>query len=72
MTKIIIEIKGGVLTNVISNEHIEYVVVDWDNIEAGDEIPDETDFMDAEFVHNIFEPLVTLRIDQILKDEEDE
>jgi hypothetical protein len=72
MTKIIIEVKGGLVTNVISNEHIEYVVVDWDNIEAGDEVPNETDFMDAEFVYNIYEPLVRYSIDQTLKNTEDE
>lgn len=38
MTKIIIEIENGVLTNVISNEKIQYKLIDWDNVKQGDKI----------------------------------
>lgn len=36
--KIIIEVKGGMVTTVLANTPIEYVLVDWDNINQGDDI----------------------------------
>lgn len=40
--RVIIEVSGGNVQNVYADdEHVEFMLVDWDNIEAGDE-PDET------------------------------
>jgi len=65
MTKLIIEIRGGVLTRVTSNITIKYVLVDWDNIEAGDEFPEE--FYPVDNVSlDIDKMLIGLRIDNIL------
>lgn len=37
MQKIVIEVRGGVLTTVYSeNDDLDITVVDWDNIEGGD------------------------------------
>lgn len=44
-TKIIIEIKGGNVQSVYSSREIEYLIVDFDNIEAGDSIPGMNDFI---------------------------
>ena len=38
MTKIMIEIKGGNLQGVTSTEPIEYLLLDYDNLEAGDSL----------------------------------
>lgn len=38
MTKIIIEIENGVLSNVISNDNVQYKLIDWDNVKQGDKI----------------------------------
>jgi len=68
MTKLIIEIREGVLTRVTSNitiEPIEYVLVDWDNINDGDEFPEE--FYPVDNVSlDIDKMLIGLRIDNIL------
>lgn len=73
MTKVIIEIKGGVLNNVIADGPIEYILVDWDNIEQGDEFPKMKDFRQADnVVSNIEASLTWLRIDNILKNRENE
>jgi hypothetical protein len=66
---IIIEVKGGVVTNVISDDPIGYILVDWDNIEQGDEFSSMEDFRQADLiVDNIEEALTSLRINNILKD----
>jgi hypothetical protein len=36
MTRILIEVNGGMITNIISTAPIEIITVDWDNIQAGD------------------------------------
>lgn len=73
MTKIILEVNGGIVTNVIADGPVEYVLVDWDNIEAGDEFPTEEDFREADtIVDSIQESLISLRIDNILKNREDD
>jgi hypothetical protein len=42
-TKILIIVRGGVVQDVISTEPVEYILKDWDNIDAGDEFnPNET------------------------------
>ena len=46
MTKVIIVISGGCLYQVFSNEPIEYVNIDYDNIDAGDQVPDAFDSED--------------------------
>lgn len=72
-TKIILEVNGGVLGNVIADKPIQYVLVDWDNIKQGDEFPTMEDSMQADIiVDNIEKTLTALRIDNILKDNEDE
>jgi uncharacterized UPF0146 family protein len=41
--KVIVEIEGGLVTDVTSNlkqDDIDLYVVDWDNIKAGDDVPD--------------------------------
>lgn len=68
MTKIILEVNGGIVTNVIADGPVEYVLVDWDNLEAGDEFPTEEDFREADTIVDIIEEsLISLRIDNILK-----
>lgn len=72
MTKIILEVNGGIVTNVIADGPVEYVLVDWDNLEQGDEFPTEEDFREADtIVDSIQESLISLRIDNILKNRED-
>lgn len=51
MTKLIIEIKGGLLQSVYSNEPIEYILVDHDNIEAGDEFEKKHQEQDGLFLN---------------------
>ena len=41
MTKVIIVISGGCLSSVYSDETIEYKLIDYDNIEAGDPIDED-------------------------------
>jgi hypothetical protein len=48
---IIIEIKGGCLTGVHATEEIDYVLLDHDNIEQGDEPTTEMDSQDSKFEH---------------------
>jgi hypothetical protein len=36
MTRILIEVNGGVITRITSTAPIEIITVDWDNIQAGD------------------------------------
>lgn len=53
MAKIVIEIVGGNLQNVYADMPLEVVVVDWDNIGAGDCPPEKLLFADgttAEYV----------------------
>ena len=38
MTKVMITIRGGVLQSVTSTEEIEYLLVDHDNLDAGDSV----------------------------------
>jgi uncharacterized UPF0146 family protein len=41
--KVIVEISGGMVTDITTNlkqNDIDVYVVDWDNINAGDEVPD--------------------------------
>ena len=70
MIKIILEVNGGIVTNVIADGPVEYVLVDWDNLEAGDEFPTEQDYRSAVITDDLEKSLTTLRIDNILKNEE--
>jgi hypothetical protein len=36
MTRILIEIRGGNIQNIIANENVEIVIVDYDNMKCGD------------------------------------
>jgi len=47
MTKVLIEVSGGCIRNIISNDDIQYLIVDFDNIEAGDEISEDFNFQDV-------------------------
>jgi len=67
MTKIIIEIKGGIVTNVIADGPIEYILVDWDNLEREDKFPEMEDFRQAEEVDYIERSLTSLRIDNMFE-----
>jgi len=58
--KLILVIKGGVLQSVISNTEIEYVLVDWDNIDAGDDFPTEVDYLSSAVAKDIDTYLLTL------------
>lgn len=49
-TKIIIEIKGGILQSVTSNEEVEYVLFDHDNIREGDPFPTDHDAMAQDII----------------------
>lgn len=40
-TQIVIEVKKGIVQQVASNQDIEYVLLDWDNIQEGEEFPTE-------------------------------
>ena len=72
--KIILEVEGGIVKNVISTEPLEYIIVDWDNLEAGDDFPEMEDFRDDIIVTPDIEgSLLSLRVDNILKyNDEDE
>lgn len=61
MTKIIVVIKGGMLQSVISDSDVQYVIMDFDNVEIGDPYPGPTDFYDSDFVtNNIDEHLLSM------------
>jgi hypothetical protein len=49
MNKVMITIRGGVLQSVTSTEHVQYLLVDHDNIEAGDSVSFE-DFQTEDFL----------------------
>lgn len=66
---IIIEVKDSIVQNVISDDSLGYILVDWDNIEQGDEFPGMEDFIYAKVVDNIEKALTSLRINNILKEE---
>ena len=67
MTKIIIEVAGGIVNNVIADGPIEYVIVDWDNLEREDKFPEMEDFRQAEEVDYIERSLTRLRIDNMFE-----
>lgn len=50
MTKIIIEVNGGIVTNVTSNSEVDYIIFDHDNINAGDPFPTEHDALAQDFI----------------------
>lgn len=61
MTKIIVVIKGGMLQSVISNSDLQYVIMDFDNIDQGDTFPEPTDsFQPDLIVDNIDEHLLSM------------
>lgn len=65
--KVILEVEGGIVKNVISTEPLEYIIVDWDNLKAGDEFPDMDSFRDDIIITPDIEASLTgLRIDNIL------
>jgi hypothetical protein len=45
--KVVIEVLGGVVTAVYAGAFVEVVVVDYDNIKAGDPGPSELEFLDG-------------------------
>jgi hypothetical protein len=45
-TLVVIEVSGGVVTEVRSNTPIKYLIKDWDAIKAGDPEPNEEDIGD--------------------------
>jgi len=58
--QVIITIRDGVLESVVSNTEIEYVLVDWDNIDAGDEFPTEINSRADEITEGIENYLLSL------------
>ena len=73
VTRIIIEVDGGIVKNVIADGPVEYILVDWDNLEAGDEFPEMENFRDDIVLTDDIEASLTgLKIDNILKNGEDE
>lgn len=73
MIKVLITVKGGVVDFVYSTEPIEFVVVDFDNIEHGDEVPTMEEVITSDKVlteQEMDEYLTTIRIDKMLKQEE--
>lgn len=58
--KLILVIRDGVLESVISNTEIEYVLVDWDNIDVGDEFPTEINYKPDVIIEDIESYLTTL------------
>lgn len=48
--KIVVEVGGGLVTNVYADAAVEIVIVDWDNIEAGDDPPEQLRFDDTSAV----------------------
>ncbi len=48
--KIVVEVGGGLVTNVYADTAVEIVIVDWDNIEAGDDPPEQLRFQDGKAV----------------------
>ena len=58
--KLILVIKGGVLQSIISSVDIKYVLVDWDNINGGDEFPTEIDYEPDVLAEDIESYLATL------------
>lgn len=49
MTRILIEVRGGNIQNIIANENVEIVVIDHDNIDGGDE-PDFSSFYEPDVI----------------------
>ncbi|TMH35012.1 MAG: hypothetical protein E6H66_08625 [Betaproteobacteria bacterium] len=47
LPKIVVEVGGGLVTNVYADSAVEIVIVDWDNIEAGDDSPHRLRFSDG-------------------------
>jgi hypothetical protein len=45
--KIVVEVGGGLVTNVYADTAVEIVIVDWDNIDAGDDPPEKLQFPDG-------------------------
>jgi hypothetical protein len=46
-TKIVIEVSGGVVCNVYGS-NVEFVVVDWDNVDSGEPLPTPDQFWPAQ------------------------
>jgi hypothetical protein len=72
MIKIIVEVNRKGVANVFANGPVEYVLVDWNALEAGDEFPTEEDFRGCQLTSDIEKSLTSLRIDNILRNEEHE
>jgi hypothetical protein len=54
--KIVIEVGGGLVTNVYADTGVEIVIVDWDNIDAGDDPPEKLQFPDGTDVRKFMSP----------------
>ena len=52
MIKVLITVEGGVIQSVTSTEEIQYLVVDFDNIQAGDDIPTMDKFVHEDFIRD--------------------
>jgi hypothetical protein len=56
MTQIVIQVRGGVVQHIATNTEAEIILIDWDNIEAGDDYPSTEDAMSEDY---FFEDLKT-------------
>jgi hypothetical protein len=58
MIRIVIEVEGGAVTEVTSDStNVEYVVIDHDNIKAGDPPPGEEDFISTSYCPDLIQCL---------------
>ena len=53
MTRIIIQVEGGVIQDIIATEPCEVLVVDWDNIKAGESHPLNENGLGNQNVENV-------------------
>jgi len=49
MVRILIQVSGGNIQNIIANENVEIVIVDYDNMEKGD-APDFSSFYEPDSI----------------------
>ena len=42
--KILVVVEGGLVQAICANEEVDVMLVDWDNINSGDDFPDDFDY----------------------------
>lgn len=56
MVKVLIEVSGGLVKFMASSEDINFIIIDWDQLQAGDKV-DDIDIIDPDVITHDFHSL---------------